>query len=103
MSTDGEVWIAMEKRITATKAVRDFSELLNTIKFKGDRYIIERSGKPVALMTPIPEATKIRTLKELKSLLRELPSLDDDRDAFAKDVEDIIASGPPLPKEGVWE
>jgi len=26
----------MEKRITATQAVRDFSEILNKIKFKGD-------------------------------------------------------------------
>ncbi len=25
----------MEKRISATRAVRDFSEVLNTIKFKG--------------------------------------------------------------------
>jgi len=95
--------MVMEKRITATKVVRDFSELLNTIKFRGDRYIIERSGKPVAWMTPIQEARKTRTLKELKSLLEELPRLDDELDAFAKDVEDIVACGPPLPKEGAWE
>jgi len=92
----------MEKRITATKAVRDFSELLNTIKFGGDRYIIERSGKPVACMAPLKETKKIRTLKELKSLLEELPCLGDELDAFAKDVEDIVACGPPLPKENSW-
>ena len=35
----------MEKRISATRAVRDFSEVLNTIKFKGVHYIIERGGQ----------------------------------------------------------
>lgn len=95
--------MVMEKRITATKAVRDFSELLNTIKFRGDRYIIERSGKPVAWMTPIQEARKTRTLKELQSLLEELPRLGNERDVFAKDLEEIVACGPLLPKETVWE
>ena len=37
----------MEKRISATRAVRDFSQVLNTIKFKGVHYIIERGGKPI--------------------------------------------------------
>ena len=31
----------MEKRISATQAVRDFSEVLNTIKFKGVHYILD--------------------------------------------------------------
>ena len=86
----------MERRITATKAVRDFSKLLNAIKFRGNRYIIERRGKPVACMAPIEETKKIRTLKELKLLLEELPRLDDELDSFAKDVEDITECGPPF-------
>lgn len=93
----------MEKRITATQAVREFSELLNKIKFKGDHYIIERSGKPVARMEPIKEANTTKTLKELKSLLKELPRLDDELDAFAADLEDIWKNQPPLPEEGTWE
>jgi antitoxin (DNA-binding transcriptional repressor) of toxin-antitoxin stability system len=93
----------MEKRITATQAVRDFSELLNKIKFKGDRYIIERSGKPVAQMEPVREAKKAKTLKELKSLLKELPRLDEELDAVAADLEGIRKDQPPLPEEGRWE
>jgi len=49
----------MEKRIIATQAVRDFYELLNRIKFNGDHYIIERRGKPVALMEPIKESSTL--------------------------------------------
>jgi len=93
----------MEKHITATQAVREFSELLNKIKFKGDRYIIERSGKPVAQMEPIREAKKAKMLKELKSLLKELPRLDQELDAFAADLEGVRKDQPPLPEEGMWE
>ena len=93
----------MEKRITATQAVRDFSELLNRIKFNGDHYIIERSGKPVALMEPVKEPKKEKRLGELKSLLKELPRLNDELDAFADDLEAISKNQPSLPEESSWE
>ena len=35
----------MEKRISATCAVRDFSEVLNTIKFKNIHYTIRKGRK----------------------------------------------------------
>jgi len=92
----------MEKHISATQAVRDFSEVLNTIKFKGDHYIIERSGKPVASMKPIDEKKNLVTLRELKRLLKELPRLEEELDAFAKDLENIWKDQPPLPKEDLW-
>lgn len=93
----------MAKRISATKAVRDFSELLNKIRFKGDHYIIERSGKPVALMVPIKDVKNVGTLKELKFLLKELPRLDDELEAFAADLEDVWKTQPPLPEGSTWE
>ena len=80
----------MEKRISATRAVRDFSEVLNTIKFKGVHYIIERGGKAVASMKPIDEKADYKTLGELKGLLKKLPRLDEELDAFAADLEDIL-------------
>ena len=93
----------MEKRITATEAVRDFSELLNKIKFKGDHYIIERSGKPVALMEPVKKGKSPKRLKELKSLLKELPQLDDELDPFAADLEAISELPQSMPEEVPWE
>ena len=92
----------MEKHISATQAVRDFSELLNTIKFKGDHYIIERSGKPVASMKPIDEKKILMTLREFKRLLKALPKLEEELDSFATDIEDIRKDQPPLPKGDLW-
>jgi len=94
----------MEKRITATQAVRDFSEILNKIKFKGEHYIIVRSGKPVAQMEPVKTPGKDSTLKELKFLLNKLPPLDDELAAFTEDLERIWKDQLPLPEEeGMWE
>jgi len=93
----------MEKRISATRAVRDFSEVLNTIKFKGIHYIIERGGKPVASMKPIDEKTDIKTLGELKALLKKLPRLDEELNAFLEDIEDIRKDQPPMAMEDLWE
>jgi hypothetical protein len=93
----------MEKRISATRAVRDFSEVLNTIKFKGVRYIIERGGKPIATMKPIDEKLGPMTLEDLKTLLNKLPRLDDELDAFASDLEEISRNLPLTPTGDLWE
>lgn len=93
----------MEKRISATQAVRDFSEVLNTIKFKGVHYIIERGGKPIASMKSIDEKIDSMTLGELKNLLQKLPRLEDDLDAFASDLEEITRNQPFMTTEDLWE
>ena len=93
----------MEKVITATEAVKDFSALLNSIKFRGDHYIIHRSGKPVASMLPFKEATKSRSLKELKLILDDLPRLNEDIDDFAAVLEELRKHQPSLPEGFSWE
>jgi antitoxin (DNA-binding transcriptional repressor) of toxin-antitoxin stability system len=93
----------MEKRISATRAVRDFSEVLNTIKFKGVHYIIERGGKPIASMKSIDEKMDSMTLGELKGLLKKLPRLDTELDAFASELEEISRKQPLMSTEDLWE
>jgi antitoxin (DNA-binding transcriptional repressor) of toxin-antitoxin stability system len=92
----------MEKRISATRAVRDFSEVLNTIKFRGVHYTIERGGKPIASMKPIDEKTDPLTLDNLKVLLKKLPRLDEELDAFASDLEEISRNQPIMSTEDLW-
>ncbi len=93
----------MEKRISATRTVRDFSEVLNTIKFKGVEYIIERGGKPVASMKPIVKEADLMTLGDLKVLLKKLPRLNEEMDSFASDLEDIRNDQPFMVKGDLWE
>lgn len=93
----------MEKTIAATDAVRRFSEILNTIKFRGDHYVIQRGGRPMALMGPVEEAKKERSIGELKRLLEQLPKLGREVDAFEKDMEEIRTHQPMLPAGKPWE
>ncbi|MGD9043512.1 MAG: hypothetical protein PVG06_07360 [Desulfobacterales bacterium] len=93
----------MEKRISATRAVRDFSEVLNTIKFQGVHYIIERGGKPIASMKSIDEKTDPMTLGDLKALLKKLPRLEEELDAFASDLEEISGNQPLMSTGDLWE
>ncbi len=92
----------MEKRISATQAVRDFSEVLNTIKFKGVHYIIERGGKPIASMKSIDEKPDSMTLDDLKTVLNKLPRLEEELDAFASDLEAISRNQPLMPAGDIW-
>ena len=92
----------MEKRISATRAVRDFSEVLNTIKFKGVHYIIERGGKPIASMKSIDEKIDPMTLGQLKILLKKLPRLEKELDAFASDLEEITRNQPLMSTGDLW-
>ncbi len=93
----------MEKRISATQAVRDFSEVLNTIKFKGVHYIIERGGKPIASMKSVDEKIDPMTLDYLQALLKKLPRLEEELDAFVADLEEISRNQPLMSTEDLWE
>ena len=92
----------MEKTISATEAVRDFSTLLNHIRFRGDRYIIKRSGKPVAYMGSLGEAKPPTPLAELESVFKQLPKLGEDLDNFARDLVSTAAEQPLPPEEPKW-
>ncbi len=54
-------------------------------------------------MKPIDEKTDFKTLGELKVLLKKLPRLDEELDAFAADLEDIRKDQPPVAMGDLWE
>ena len=43
----------MIKRVTAIKARQNLGQLLEEVYYNGDRYIIERAGKPMAAVVPV--------------------------------------------------
>lgn len=93
----------MRQRINATQAVRSFSELLNEIKYKGTTYTIERSGKPIAELSPVSSPARKRTLSELPAILESLPKLGDDAVVFAEDVEKVKQAQPTVSQGVAWD
>ena len=93
----------MNKTINATDAVRAFSEVLNSVKYRGDHFTIVRGGKPAAAIVPVDAATAGRTLGELRRLVKDLPSLGEDSERFALDIENAIGKQPQMPENTSWE
>ena len=92
----------MAERITATRVVREFSELLNEVRYKSQSYIVERNGKPIARLGPVYGLREGKRLKELKALLSSLPPCGDDLEAFAEDLERIAGHQPSVPAGHPW-
>ncbi len=44
----------MAKRMSAKDARSKFSDLLGTVNYGGEEVIVERSGRPVAAVIPVP-------------------------------------------------
>lgn len=90
------------KRLTVTEAVRNFSEILGRVRFKGERFVLLKGGKPVAELGPTNAAAPLR-LRELPAILEALPHLDsEDADRFARDLDAGRTAVGPVPAP-LWE
>jgi prevent-host-death family protein len=65
------------KTINAMKARQNFGQMLEEVYYKGDQFVIERAGKPMAALVPLsqleefqkqhgPAKTGYNTIKENK-------------------------------------
>ena len=54
----------MLKRISAIKARQNLGQLLNEVSIKGDAFIIERAGKPLAALIDLESLQKIQADRE---------------------------------------
>jgi prevent-host-death family protein len=73
----------MERRISATELVRTLGDILNRVRYKGDAFVVERNGKPVARIVPLP-GTPGASLRAALEAWRAAGGPDD---AFADDLE----------------
>ena len=62
----------MVKRVNALKARQNLGQVLEKVYYKGDRYVIERAGKPMAAVVPIKVLEDYEENKEqLFSLIKK--------------------------------
>ncbi len=86
----------MEHRVSATELVRALGDVLNRIRYRGDSFVIEKNGDPVARMAPIAEAPAGR-LGEAISAWKHAGESDPD---FADVLEHVSAAD--TPPETPW-
>lgn len=93
----------MHRTIKATEAVRAFSEILNSVKYRHESYTIIRGGKPAAALVPVEASSVQKTLGDLPALIKSLPKLGADIERFMKDIEESIRKQPHIPENTAWE
>lgn len=81
----------METKITSTELARNLSDILNRVRYKGEQFIVERNGEPVAALGPAVAPAEAPTVADFFERLRALEWPDED---FADDLEQIQASQP---------
>jgi len=79
------------KRITATHAARNFSDVLNQVAHHGESFIILRNGEEVGQLVPVRPTATLGDFLELLS--RPVDP------QFAEDLRDIQESQPTLPED----
>ena len=57
----------MAKAVSVAQAKRDFSELMMRVAMQGERFIIERRGKPMAALVSLQEIQNLKFRPEVKS------------------------------------
>jgi prevent-host-death family protein len=48
------------KKINALKARQNFGQMLEEVYYKGDRFVIERAGKPMAAVIPLSQLEELQ-------------------------------------------
>ena len=76
-------YIIMEHRITATDLARRLGDVLGRIRYRGDAFLIERNGEPIARIGPLPG----RSVSTLSEALRAWVEAADPDPTFAHDLE----------------
>lgn len=87
--------------LSVTEMVRGFSDYVNRVAYRGERFILLKGRKPVAELRPIPSG---RLLGELEAVLRSLPALAPaEADSFAADIEEARARLPQDEPRDPWQ
>lgn len=90
----------MSCSISVTEAIRNFSDYINRVSYRGERFTLLRGGKPVAELTPVPSGIR---LGDLPALLASLPRLPDEvAEAFRDDLERARAELDAAPTRDPW-
>jgi antitoxin (DNA-binding transcriptional repressor) of toxin-antitoxin stability system len=76
------------ERISVTKAVRQFSNLLNRVFYQGITVELERGNRVIARISPVPPDSPLK-VNNLNQFFAELPPLGKDADDFANDLARI--------------
>lgn len=87
----------MELSISATELARKLGDVLGRIRYRGDSFVVERNGEPVARITPLVTRSAASVLEGLAAWRQAAP-----RDpALADDLDRVNRAD--RPAEDPWD
>ena len=85
---------------SVTDVARHFSEVINRVVFRGERFVLLRGKRPVAELRPVHRGL---TIDELPKLIAEAPRLlSQDAENFEADIERARATLAAIPARDPW-
>ena len=86
---------------SVTDVLRNFSDYINRVRYRGERFVRTRGGREVAVLVPAPPMG--RPLGDLADVLTSLPRLgQDEAISFEADLERARRDGSTTPPEDPW-
>ena len=84
--------------ITATELARNLSDILNRVRYQGERFVVTRAGDVIAVLEPQKEGPKKLTVAEFRRKFAgvRVP------EGFADALEQIRSEVPPVPPPPAW-
>lgn len=85
----------MATAISATKAAREFSDVLARVRYRGEQFVISKGREPMCRILPLPGTLRGSTAIELARVIGRFPKPDS---AYLKHVETAARKQPKVAK-----
>lgn len=80
----------MDTTISATELSRRLSDILNRVRYRGERFVIQRNGENIAVIQPLRDKPGITA----RELIAQVGNLQFPGDGFGDDLEAVQATQP---------
>ena len=91
----------MVRTVSATELGRNLAEYLNRVSYRGETFLVQRGGRPVAELRPAPRGIRgADFLARFRSLPRLTP---DEVESLARDIDQARHELAELPVTSPWD
>jgi prevent-host-death family protein len=91
----------MSKTITATELARNLADYLNRVSYRGESFVVQRGGRPVAELRPAPRGVRgADVIARYRSLPHLTPA---EATALGQEIENARAALESIAVENPWD
>jgi prevent-host-death family protein len=87
--------------LSATDLARRLSDILSRVRYRGERFVVERNGEPVAVLVPLGSEAAPPVAPTLREVVDRLGSLQLPGEGYAADLAATRAPSP-TPEPPAW-